>query len=120
MFPEERQADYDFALGENMTSDAFAQAVRGPKGAGPARQPRLHADRPSDAPSSAGQPVANQPLPEDGGSSLIQGKHIDMSFGEGGKVHQLLCTLSSYGMIAAVDLGGDPGVQKKHHFTGLL
>lgn len=74
VFPEEEQADYDFALGGDMTADAFTRAVQGPRG-GAAPMPHTSASGPGDAPSSAVQPVADQPFPE-GASSLVQGTRM--------------------------------------------
>ena len=71
VFTEEGQADYDFALGGDMTADAFARAVRGQRGGAPP-PPHTHASGPGDAPSSTVPPVPEQPFPE-GGSSLAQG-----------------------------------------------
>ena len=71
VFTEEGQADYDFALGGDMTADAFARAVRGQRGGAPP-PPHPHASGPGDAPSSTVPPVPEQPFPE-GGSSLAQG-----------------------------------------------
>lgn len=63
VFQEESHNDYDFALGGDMTADAFAQVVRG-KRRGVAPPPPPQAGGPSGTPSSSVQPAAGRPAPE--------------------------------------------------------
>ena len=65
MFQEEGHADYDFALGGEMTANGFAQVVRGKRGRAPPPPPPQVGGA-SGTPSSNVQPTANQPFPDVG------------------------------------------------------